>query len=172
MKVLVTEVPEEGQELDFTLDLVFPEKDRPMLFEKAVASSHVRLLKFSKGVFVEGGIDISCSLICHRCLDPFDFHIHEDVGVVFMLEEIVAGMEEVMLSRTDLDVEFFDGNIVDLGAWLESIVISAIPLKALCIEDCKGLCSVCGANLNVESCTCSHDLSYSPFRALKNVFSE
>jgi uncharacterized protein len=30
----------------------------------------------------------------------------------------------------------------------------AIPLKKLCRDDCKGLCSVCGADLNIVKCEC------------------
>jgi len=32
------------------------------------------------------------------------------------------------------------------------MVILSVPMKPLCKEDCKGLCPVCGANLNYEDC--------------------
>jgi uncharacterized protein len=30
----------------------------------------------------------------------------------------------------------------------------AVPMKPLCREDCRGLCSECGTNLNSASCAC------------------
>ena len=49
----------------------------------------------------------------------------------------------------------FDGDIIDIGDLVRDIIISAQPTKHLCKEDCKGLCSVCGANLNKTDCGCN-----------------
>ena len=53
----------------------------------------------------------------------------------------------------------------------ECIVLSA-PREALCKQDCKGLCPVCGTNLNYNSCSCKNTLpeKVNPFGALQDIF--
>ncbi|MGB9809870.1 MAG: YceD family protein, partial [Caldanaerobacter sp.] len=36
-------------------------------------------------------------------------------------------------------------------------VILSLPMKFLCKEDCKGLCPICGTNLNYGSCSCKRE---------------
>jgi uncharacterized protein len=36
----------------------------------------------------------------------------------------------------------------DLGRWVRDLIADALPAKLLCREDCRGLCDVCGADLN------------------------
>ena len=43
----------------------------------------------------------------------------------------------------------------------------ALPMKPLCRDDCRGLCSMCGANLNRSTCDCKHDFADPRFAALK-----
>ena len=45
-----------------------------------------------------------------------------------------------------------DDNTVDLTDALFSALLMETPYVVLCREDCKGLCPVCGANLNEEDC--------------------
>ena len=42
---------------------------------------------------------------------------------------------------------FADGQL-ELGPWARDALVLALPTRLLCREDCRGLCSVCGANLN------------------------
>jgi uncharacterized protein len=55
----------------------------------------------------------------------------------------------------------------------EAIVMSA-PRKVLCKPDCKGLCPICGTNLNVAQCTCQQQKpkigDNNPFGVLKDIF--
>ncbi|MEG2372051.1 MAG: DUF177 domain-containing protein, partial [Hydrogenoanaerobacterium sp.] len=44
---------------------------------------------------------------------------------------------------------------LDLDELALSDVILELPSKVLCKESCKGLCPICGVNLNEESCTCT-----------------
>ena len=48
-----------------------------------------------------------------------------------------------------------------------------LPSRILCKEDCKGLCSQCGANLNDHECSCQKDLiRKNPFSALASLLNE
>lgn len=43
---------------------------------------------------------------------------------------------------------------LDLDEFIYTEVITSLPMKHLCTEDCKGLCSKCGKNLNEGECDC------------------
>ena len=57
----------------------------------------------------------------------------------------------------DDEVILLDSGNIDLSEVTDRAFVGSIPIKYLCSEDCKGLCSVCGANLNRESCSCEED---------------
>lgn len=40
-----------------------------------------------------------------------------------------------------------DGTL-ELAAWARDALVLALPAKVLCREDCRGLCTICGADLN------------------------
>ena len=54
----------------------------------------------------------------------------------------------------DADEEVFDGKTIDLDPIVREQVLLALPMNAVCREDCKGLCAQCGQNLNEKQCGC------------------
>lgn len=56
-----------------------------------------------------------------------------------------------------IDLYPLDEPAVDLGDVLREQVDLALPARALCREECRGLCAGCGTDLNVGDCTCSRD---------------
>lgn len=47
---------------------------------------------------------------------------------------------------------------LDVDELIRNDVLLSLPSKFLCQEDCKGLCAKCGANLNLETCTCAKEV--------------
>ena len=83
------------------------------------------------------------------------------------------------------DIYSFTGSTVDITKMVTDNICLNLPLKHLCTDECKGLCPVCGGNLNKESCTCSKNVEQSgensssamskkenPFAVLENLFSD
>jgi uncharacterized protein len=62
--------------------------------------------------------------------------------------------DEPPVTEDDLDVYPYDEDQVDLEPLLREQVILAVPFAPLCREDCKGLCSQCGSDLNEGACDC------------------
>ncbi len=64
--------------------------------------------------------------------------------------------ESIKGDFTDVDEECFAlvGTTLDISGLINALIWSNLPMKLLCREDCKGLCSVCGANLNETVCNC------------------
>ena len=50
----------------------------------------------------------------------------------------------------DLRSPYLEGDELDLMSWARDALVLALPVRILCSADCRGLCSVCGVNLNDE----------------------
>jgi uncharacterized protein len=84
--------------------------------------------------------------VCARCLKEFDMPLHRHISVVLVREEDGG--------REDADRYVVSGDRVDIDEIVVTEFILNSDFKLLCSEDCKGLCGVCGKNLNEGSCGC------------------
>ena len=75
------------------------------------------------------------------------------------------------LENEDVDeLSFIDGYMLDVDKLIMDEIVVALPTKVLCKEDCKGLCSICGTNLNNHTCDC-HKESLDPrMAAIQDIF--
>ena len=78
---------------------------------------------------------------------------------------------DMSLLDEDDELSFVKDDVLDISEVVESSIVSTLPIKRLCREDCKGLCQSCGINLNKETCSCNnedYDLRFEELRALLN----
>jgi len=94
---------------------------------------------------LDGSIVWRLSLVCGRCLEPFA--VAGDVEILNMLQP--AGM-------TDPGPETFPyaNDMFDLHGIVRELIELNLPMKPLCSENCRGLCPLCGMNLNRAACAC------------------
>jgi len=99
-----------------------------------------------------GAVEWSCS----RCLEPAQSGISRSFDLFFRQrnEEMFDEDDDVELTEEDMRTSFFTGTQLDIGDIIREQVLLALPMKVLCRVDCKGLCPVCGTNLNINSCHC------------------
>ena len=83
--------------------------------------------------------------VCDRCLKAFDEP--KTVSCEYMLAE------EVQDEEND-DIILLENDEFDLGDLARTAFILGMDTKTLCSEDCKGLCPMCGADLNQGPCSC------------------
>lgn len=97
------------------------------------------------------------NMTCDRCTAEFEREISNDFQVACFIDD------EEKDEGDHLNLKFLtsDQDKIDLSEEVKEYLILAIPMKNLCNEDCKGLCSSCGSNLNEEECSCSSE-SYNP----------
>lgn len=88
-------------------------------------------------------------LNCDRCAESYDRHIEFEINERFKKEDEFSDSEQ------NPDIITFTGTTIDLNEVLYTNLYMNLPSKNLCMEDCKGLCSVCGKNLNLGDCGCS-----------------
>ena len=68
-----------------------------------------------------------------------------------------------------MDAEPFDGKTIDLDPIIREQVLLALPVSVLCREDCKGLCTVCGEDLNEKDCGCERKVVDVRLAKLKDI---
>ncbi len=68
----------------------------------------------------------------------------------------LKSVDENVVESLDLAYEIEGRNEVDMTDDIRDVLLLAYPEKFVCRQDCKGLCSHCGVDLNIESCQCSH----------------
>ena len=62
-----------------------------------------------------------------------------------------------------------DGKVIDLEPIIREHLLLALPMSAVCREDCSGLCTNCGQNLNEKQCGCETKFVDPRLAALKNI---
>jgi len=77
-------------------------------------------------------------------------------------------MQEVELNREDLETEFYEGEEVDVAPLVQDQILLTLPAKAICDEECRGLCPKCGHNQNRGTCQCLVEVIDPRFEPLRN----
>lgn len=133
----------------------------------------ITLEKKKKDIRARGTVLTSASMQCDRCLKPVTVELSSNFDLLYLPVENLSKEDEVMLERQELDVAFYKEEGIDLDALTKEQIQLSLPMSNLCKEDCKGLCSECGKNLNEEQCTCSHskiDPRWSALAKIKSKF--
>jgi uncharacterized protein len=167
MQIRIPDIPDEGLRLSDPAALggVYP--------DPAWTLDAVDLLVERRGdqVAVAGRFEATARLQCGRCLDPLEARVEPAVDLQ-LVPQPSGRQSQVELGRDDLEVDFYQGDVLDVGALLRSETDLALPMKPLCRPDCRGLCPVCGGNRNVTECRCETrgiDPRLAPLEALRRL---
>jgi uncharacterized protein len=113
-----------------------------------------RVIRKGHEVRLIGKISASAEVDCDRCLKAVKVPIETEFDVKYVPNEEYASDDIAELQEEDLSVSFFDGKTIDVDELVREQVLLALPVRALCGEECKGLCPVCGSDRNASSCNC------------------
>ena len=100
---------------------------------------------------INGRLTAQLTLICSRCGAPFM------LGLALPFAEIYSSGAVNQDSGGEQDKHHFTGDIIDITPEALRLLFAELPMKPLCREDCRGLCPLCGADLNKEGCGCAKD---------------
>jgi len=120
---------------------------------------------------ISGRVKSRPLLECSRCLERFTFSIDTELSIDLAPMSSVRTDGEHELVGGELDMEFYEGDEIDpLDVIKEQLLIS-IPMVPLHSPDCKGLCSVCGTDLNTAECGHQRNApgDFGAFSALKDL---
>ncbi len=130
-------------------ELDLPEDEFRMV--GALEATH-RLRKGGKTLELRVRTTYTLELTCARCLEKFRQRFEEENLYLLQIGSPPPEEEEKPLTTQDILLFFVPVEELDTLPILRETVLLSIPMKPLCKPDCKGLCPVCGANLNREQC--------------------
>jgi len=105
-------------------------------------------------VRLTGTMQATLGLECSRCLAAFEMPVNEAVDVLYLPHADAKTDGEVEIEDDDLSTAYYRDQVIDLGQLVMEQCFMVVPMKPLCGEGCRGLCAMCGTNLNVGTCTC------------------
>ena len=98
---------------------------------------------------------------CSRCLKEFDYPFKVTVKKIVRREED-EDLEDIIYVDSDMHI--------DIDEEIRTLIYFEFPAKPLCRNDCKGLCPVCGCDLNTTNCSCDIRTTDPRLAVLKNLF--
>lgn len=181
----LVELNEEGER-----DRLRPTKAKAKSFPAKV---RINLRKVDDFYVVSGDLDASVQLLCSRCGDAFEFHVHDRFSSLYSKDKETAGISyldqksnprgqnkgyarhahndvetEAKEATDDLEIMYIAEDFLELADVIREQIQLRIPFQPLCREDCKGLCPNCGADLNVGRCACAKLTKKNAFSVLKD----
>jgi uncharacterized protein len=118
---------------------------------------------------IKGDLSTRLEWDCARCLEPVILEVKRDFDLLYRPLGVDAGREEMSVTAAEAEVSYYRGEGLLLEDVLQEQILLAVPLKAICREDCKGLCPHCGKNLNSGQCSCAEPVEDPRWNALKEI---
>lgn len=156
------------QEMEVPLELTHFKRAKGEQYKFLEKSPVALVLEHEKDqvVKISGRCSVTCMVACARCLTPvreaIDLDFEHRVDVMHLdADEDESEMMNCITEEKCLDVDQLVHNEI-LIHW---------PLRVLCREDCKGICTVCGQNLNEGECSCDKENLDPRMAAFREIFS-
>jgi uncharacterized protein len=143
---------------------------------------HVEALleKIERRVRVDAHGKAQLTVPCRRCLTPVLVDLPVDFELTLVPEDEYedparaeaddhAGPGSGSFDPRDAEEEVYRGKTIDLDPLVREQLVLSLPAYPVCGEDCKGLCPVCGANLNERECGCDRHVPDPRWAALKKL---
>ena len=169
MKLDITKgIQKKGVDVPFELEDVWGE-DRwngdTIAYVRPVSFSGTYMLA-DETVIVRGVARAVIESPCARCLTATETSVEAEVEEAFIRDK---GEER----EADDDQYMYSGHVLELDEAVRTALLLEMPSRVLCKEDCRGLCDQCGADLNINECSCQKDLTHrNPFSALASLLNE
>ena len=147
-------------------------REFPFEFEQIQISDDLDLRHFEgvasigrtpQGLLVQGKFSAETTLECVRCLNDFARELSWDFTELYAFNEKSVSESGLILP---------DDAHINLQPLIREYALLEVPIKPICKTECKGLCSVCGEDLNQIDCGHKNLTDESPFSALKDLLEE
>jgi uncharacterized protein len=144
----------------------------PFEFERIQISDDLDLHHFEgvatigrtpQGLLIQAEFSAEIVLECVRCLNEYKYSLIWDFTELYAFNSKSVSESNLILPE---DAQ------IDLQPLIREYALLNIPIKPLCKANCKGLCAVCGEDLNLSDCGHRKITEESPFSALKDLLGE
>ena len=150
---------------EFSLDMstfTYGGEKYSVTFEEPVSMTFTNL---SVGkVFVEGAAKLQFELKCDRCLKAVPYEMNLQFSYEVFSPDNLGELEE------DDEQNFMEGYELNVVNLVNNEILMSWPMKVLCKPQCKGICTVCGKDLNTGECGCDTFVPDPRWAALKDIF--
>ena len=117
----------------------------------------------ASGYRIHGNMNANIVTTCDRCLTKFDDERASKIN-------IILSNDKDLISDKNIDViQFSDSeDYVDLTFVIRDLNLLTEPFQRLCNKNCKGLCLICGSNMNISNCSCLSSNDNNRWASLKD----
>jgi uncharacterized protein len=119
------------------------------------ATGTVEILRTHQGLLTMARIETQVQTTCSRCLSEFQrqssWKLEEES---YPTVDPGTGKKMVPPDESEGVIHIDSQHMLDLSDVVRQYILTDIPIKPLCSNNCLGLCPECGANLNEEKCKC------------------
>ena len=145
----VAQEPSAVLPFDFELDLSQVEWNGIRPFSHSI---HVegRVRNMAGAMLLNARLGSVLSLVCDRCARHFEREKAVEYETLLAMELANEESDDIVLLDKD--------GVLELDGLMQEIFLLEMDTKNLCSEDCKGLCSGCGVDLNREPCRCKKEI--------------
>lgn len=153
----------DGKKMNISEDVdLTPSKDDTF---SITAPVHIDAVLTNIGGTIEltGNAKADIRMVCDRCAEDYNTAVEFEIAERFKKEDAFSDENE------DPDIITLVGTSIDLSEILYTNLFMNLPAKSLCSNDCKGLCPVCGANLNRTECGCNTETTDPRFDILDQL---
>lgn len=161
-------VLDEPLSFEFELPFTLAALDREPLLEISPVRLSGSIARIEGGFALEAQCAFHGLLECSRCLAPYAFEADE-LFSLFLCRRPAPAAGGGELSREDIDVSYYEADLFPVAPIAEERVQMAIPMKPLCREECRGLCALCGEDLNLGACGCVSETADPRWNALRDL---
>jgi uncharacterized protein len=134
----------------------------------------LRLTRTASGILVSGTLTHQVETTCSRCLEPYVRTQTIEMDEEFLpVVDVNTGVPLVESESEDPDAfRLTSQHMLDLDEAIRQYAILESPLQPLCREDCRGLCTVCGVNLNLQGCPHQDEAGQGPSGTFGELLAE
>jgi uncharacterized protein len=114
----------------------------------------LNLTKMQDQLICRGKVETQVTLECSRCLNEYRHSLSPDITFVIDLggtPDQEKSEEEGYFFADPASTHF------EIDELVRETLLLSLPFKPLCSEECRGLCSVCGTDLNQSRCECKKE---------------
>lgn len=148
MRIEVAKIPKSGMTVEDEESPEILETNLSGVQYKEPIQARLSVQLVGGTLVVAGELTTTALVECNRCLTEFD--------------------HQVSVQDYTYSAQVKADETVDLTESIREHIILALPMKRLCSAECKGLCPVCGQDLNVSQCDCEKSRGPRPFSGLDN----
>lgn len=170
IRIEIDSIPEGSSHFDLVEDaseLEVAEDSGITSFESPVRLE-VDAMRSSSEIVLRGSAGVDVTFDCARCLKPYKTRLEAGLDILCLFGASAAPAGTYGCREGVIEIPP-NSRYIDISDEVRSELMVHLPVKPLCDGDCKGLCPICGVDLNETTCSCKFDEHDGRWDALKKL---